>query len=158
MMALLGDDAARRAADTAFMNDDSAGDPVARALVLLDRPAEWPVAAATLYAPTVRWQAPARALVVEGRRAVLAQLQADAERLAAAQCVLLRRALAGPRVIDESALSFVCPAGGIPGVPLKAGDRVELKRTRLLSFAGGLIVDEMNLETWTLLESPSELS
>ena len=133
------------------MQDDTAIDPVSRALQLLDRPAQWPRAAARLYDPAVRWRAPARGLLIEGRRSVLAQLRADARHFAAAEHVALRRAVAGERVIDESALIFVYPQDGIPGVALNVGDRVELKRTRLLSFAGGLIIDELNLEAWTLL-------
>jgi len=133
------------------MQDDPAIDPVSRALQLLDRPAQWPHAAAGLYGAEVRWRAPARGLFIEGRSLVLAQLRDDARRFAAAEYFTLRRAVAGDRVIDESALNLVFPPDGIPGVALNVGDRVELKRTRLLSFAGGLIIDELNLETWTLL-------
>lgn len=162
-MAPLADAAAGRDADTAaslkipphLMKDDSAIDPITRALQLLDRPAQWPVSAAWLYGAAVRWRAPARGLIVEGRCGVLAQLHDDARRFAAAEHVTLRRVVAGERVIDESVLNFLCPPDGIPGVAVKAGDRVELNRTRLLSFAGGLIVDELNLETWTPLPGGS---
>lgn len=130
---------------------DAVNDPQALALQLLERPAEWPLAAADLYAPAVCWRAPARGLLIEGREAVLAQLHDEARRFAEAEQVVLRRAIAGERVIDESVLSFVCPADGVAGVPLTAGDRIELKRTRLLRFADGSIVDELNLETWTVL-------
>ncbi len=137
------------------MQDDTALDPVSRALKLLDRPAQWPHAAAWLYGPAVRWRAPARGLLIEGRSLVLAQLRDDARRFAAAEYSTLRRAVAGERVIDESALVLIYPHDGIPGVALNVGDCVELKRTRLLSFADGLIVDELNLETWTLLRRGS---
>jgi hypothetical protein len=131
--------------------NDAVTDPVSLALQLLDRPAEWPLAAAALYDAAVCWRAPARGLLIESRDAVLAQLREDALRFADAEQVVLRRVAAGERVIDESVLSFVCPAEGIAGVPMMAGDRIELKRTRLLRFAGGAIVDELNLETWTVL-------
>lgn len=72
---------------------------------------------------------------------MLAQLRDDARRLAAAEQVVLRRVVADARLIDESALTFIYPADGIAGVKLTAGDRIELKRTRLLSIASGLIVD-----------------
>lgn len=129
----------------------SAADPILRALQLMERPDEWPSAAAELYAAAVCWRAPVRGLLIEGRNAVLAHMREDARRFAAAEHIMLRRVLAGERVIDESSLSFVIPAEGIPGVAFKAGDRVELKCTRLLSFAAGLIVDELHLETWTQL-------
>lgn len=122
------------------------------ALQWLERPADWPQTAATLYDAAVCWRAPARGLLIEGREAVLAQLRADARHFAAADQVVLRRVVAGARLIEESALSFICPADGIAGATPTAGDRIELKRTRLLTFAAGLIVDELNLETWTVLQ------
>lgn len=134
--------------------NDAATDPVSLALQLLDRPAEWPQTAAALYGAAVSWRAPARGLLIEGREAVLAQLHEDARRFADAEQVVLRRVAAGERLIDESVLSFVCPQEGIAGVPLIAGDLIELKRTRLLRFANGSIVDELNLETWTVLQCP----
>lgn len=134
--------------------NDAATDPVSLALQLLDRPAEWPQAAAALYGAAVTWRAPARGLLIEGREAVLAQLHEDARRFADAEQVVLRRVAAGERLIDESVLSFFCPRKGIAGVPLIAGDHIELKRTRLLRFANGSIVDELNLETWTVLQCP----
>lgn len=131
--------------------NDAVTDPVSLALQLLDRPADWPVAAAALYGAAACWRAPARGLLFEGRDAVLAQLHDDARRFAGAEQVVLRRVVAGERVIDESVLSFACPAEGIAGVAAMAGDHIELKRTRLLRFADGSIVDDMNLETWTVL-------
>jgi hypothetical protein len=131
--------------------NDAVNDPVSLALNLLDRPAEWPQAAASLYGAAVCWRAPARGLLIEGRDAVLAQLREEARRFADAEQVVLRRVAAGERLIDESVLTFVCPAEGVAGVPLAAGDRIELKRTRLLRFADGSIVDELHLETWTAL-------
>jgi len=135
------------------MRTDHAGtDPISLALQLLERPADWPLTAAALYDAAVCWRAPARGLLIDGRDAVLAQLRDDARRLASAEHVVLRRVVAGARLIDESALTFICPADGVEGVKLTTGDRIELKRTRLLSFANGLIVDELNLETWTVLQ------
>ena len=137
------------------MKDDATPDPVSLALQWLERPGDWPLTAAALYNAAVCWRAPARGLLIEGRDAVLAQLRDDARRFAAAEQVVLRRVVAGERLIDESVLTFICPADGVAGVTLTAGDRIELKRTRLLSFAGGLIVDELNLETWTVLAQRS---
>ena len=138
------------------MNDHAATDAMAQALQWLERPDDWPRTAAALYDEAVCWRAPARGLLREGRDAVLAQLRADARLVAAAEQVVLRRVRAGTRLIEESALNFIWPADaaadGIAGVPLTAGDRVELKRTRLLTFAAGLIVNELNLETWTVLQ------
>jgi hypothetical protein len=137
------------------MKDDATSDPVSLALQWLQQPGDWPLVAAALYDAAVCWRAPARGLLIEGRDAVLAQLRDDARRFAAAEQVVLRRVVAGERLIDESVLTFIYPADGIAGVELTAGDRIELKRTRLLSFAGGLIVDELNLETWTVLPQRS---
>lgn len=133
------------------MKELAAIDPVSLALQLLERPADWPQTAAALYDAAACWRAPARQLVIEGRDAVLAQLRDDARRFAGSNPVVLRRVVAGARLIDESALTFVCPADGIAGTELIAGDRIELKRTRLLSFAEGRIVDDLNLETWSVL-------
>ena len=137
------------------MKDDAAIDSVSLALQWLEQSANWPVAAAGLYDAAVCWRAPARGLLIWGRDAVLAQLHGDARRFATSDQVVLRRVAAGQRLIDESTLTFICPAGGIDGVRLTAGDRIELSRTRLLTFAGGLIVDELNLETWTVLQCAS---
>jgi hypothetical protein len=132
--------------------NDAVTDPISLALQWLERPVDWPLVAAALYDAAVRWHAPARGLLIVGRDAVLVQLHDDSRRFADAEHVVLRRVAAGERLIDESVLSFICPAEGIAGVPLTAGDRIELKRTRLLRFAGGLIVDELNLENWTVLQ------
>lgn len=125
---------------------------ISLALQCLERPADWPLTAAALYDAAVRWRAPARGLFIEGRDAVLAHLRDEARRFAAAELVVLRRVVAGERLIDESALTFVWPADGIAGLEQSVGERIELKRTRLISFVGGLIVDELNLETWTVLK------
>jgi hypothetical protein len=134
------------------MKEHDATDAISLALQWLERPMDWPQTAAALYDPAVCWRAPARGLLIDGRDAVLAQLRTDARHFAAAEQVVLRRVMAGARLIEESALSFICPDDGIAGVQLTAGDRIELKRTRLLTFAAGLIVDELNLETWTVLQ------
>jgi hypothetical protein len=138
------------------MKDHAATDAISLALQWLERPADWPHAAAALYDAAVCWRAPARGLQIKGRDAVLAQLRADARHFAAAEQVVLRRVVAGARLIEESALTFISPAGGMAGAmagaTLTAGDRIELKRTRLLTFAAGLIVDELSLETWTVLQ------
>jgi hypothetical protein len=134
------------------MKDHAATDAILLALQWLERPVDWPQTAAALYDAEVCWRAPARGLLIQGRDAVMTQLRADARHFAAAEQVVLRRVAAGARLIDESALTFIHPADGIAGVQLTAGDRIELKRTRLLTFAAGLIVDEMNLETWTVLQ------
>ncbi len=132
--------------------EDAAVDPISRVVRLLDDPEAWPWTAAAHYAEAVCWRAPARGLLIAGRDAVLRQLRADACLIVGDKTVNLRRAVAGQRVIDESALTLVIPAGGVPGVKLKPGDRVDFKRTRLLSFHDGLIVDELNLETWAPLD------
>ncbi|CAN5651091.1 hypothetical protein BH09PSE5_BH09PSE5_17980 [soil metagenome] len=133
------------------MTDQFELDPMRRAIRLLGQAADWPSAASALYALEVRWQAPARGLLIEGREATLQQLQSDASLFAAGDQVVLRRTLAGDRVIDETATSFVVPEGGIAGLDLPTGCCVELTRTRVLRFAAGLIVDELNVETWTRL-------
>lgn len=126
--------------------------PFERALALLERPDVWAWTAADLYAEAVCWQAPARGLRLDGRAAVLAQLRSEARSFLAGPPVALQRAVAGTRIVDESAWTFICPVGGIAGVAARTGDRLELKRTRLLRFEEGRIVDELNLETWTVLE------
>ena len=83
------------------MKDHAAIDPVALALQLLERPADWPQTAAALYAAAACWRAPARGLRIDGRDAVLAQLRDDARCFATAEPVVLRRVVAGARLIDE---------------------------------------------------------
>lgn len=151
-MALLRHDAFGFAVHTGLpMKDEPVIDPVSLALDWLGHPKEWPRAAAALYAPAASWRAPARGLLFLGRDAVLAQLRADARTFSGADHVVLRRTAAGERLVDESTLTFICPAEGIVGLELAAGDHVELNRRRLFTFTGGLIVDELNVETWTVL-------
>ncbi|MBW8844321.1 MAG: nuclear transport factor 2 family protein [Burkholderiales bacterium] len=133
------------------MKDDAAIDPALLALDWLGQTADWPRTAAALYDAAVCWRAPARGLLLQGRDAALAQLRADARSFSGADHVVLRRMAAGERLIDESTLTFTCPAEGIAGLELAAGERVELNRRRLFTFSGGLIVDELHLETWTVL-------
>lgn len=122
-----------------------------RVLAALEDPAAWPAEAAALYGEDVRWHCPARKLALQGRGAVLARVSADAALLAAARPVTLRRAIAGQRVIHEFAVAFLVPAGGIDGVRLVPGSRVELGCTRILLVQDGRIAQEHVLETWTAL-------
>jgi hypothetical protein len=122
-----------------------------RVLAALEDPAAWPAEAAALYHRHVRWHCPARRLVLHGRDAVLARVRADAGHLAAARPVTLRQAIAGERVIHEFAAALQVPAGGIEGVPLAPGTRVELGCTRILLVQQGHVVEERALETWTAL-------
>lgn len=122
-----------------------------RVLAALDSPAAWLAEAATLYAEDVRWHCPARKLALQGRQAVLARVHADAALAAGSRPVTLRQAISGERVIHESALALVIPDGGLEGVPLAPGTRVELGCTRLILVRGGRIEEERVLETWTAL-------
>lgn len=125
-----------------------------RILAALERPAAWPAEAAALYAEDVRWQCPARQLALRGRDAVLARVRADAALLADTRPVTLRQAIAGERVIHESAATLVIPEGGVDGVSLAPGALVELGCTRLILLRDGRIEEERVLETWTPLPAP----
>jgi hypothetical protein len=122
-----------------------------RLLAALDEPAAWPEVAASLCAEDIAWRCPARGRVVVGRAGVLAQWRADAALLGDVPRVILRHAVAGARVIHESAATLRLPPRGVAGVVLAGGTRVELGRTRLVCIAGGRIVEELVLETWTPL-------
>lgn len=125
-----------------------------RILAALERPGAWPAEAATLYAEDVRWHCPARELLLHGREAVLARVRADAALLADARPVTLRQAIAGERVIHESAATLVIPDGGVDGIALAPGALVELGCTRLILLRHGRIEEERVLETWTPLPGP----
>jgi len=122
-----------------------------RVLAALDNPAAWPAEAARLYAEDVRWHCPSRKLALQGRQAALIRVRADAALLSGQPPVTLRHAISGERVIHESASVLVIPEGGIEGVPLASGTRVELGCTRLVLVSGGRILEERVLETWTVL-------
>ncbi len=122
-----------------------------RVLAALDEPAGWPREASEAYADDVGWQCPARGLQLRGRDAALARLQADALHLSGTRPVTLRHAVAGERAIHESAVALTIPPGGIDGLPLPPGTRVELGCTRLLTVRDGRVVEERVLETWTPL-------
>ena len=125
-----------------------------RVLAALDNPAAWPDEAAALYAEDVRWHCPARKLARHGREAALLQVRADAAWQSGQRPVPLRHAMSGERVIHESAVALVIPEGGIEGVPLASGTRVELGCTRLILVSAGHILEERVLETWTVLLDP----
>ncbi len=126
--------------------------PLACAMRWLDTPAEWSWRAAALYSPRARLRIPARDLIIDGRIKILAHHWYEARLLYAGEPpTTLRRTGNDQRVIDESVLDFIVPPAGVPRLALPSGSRVELKRTRVLSFVGGSIVDELQLETWTPL-------
>jgi hypothetical protein len=134
------------------IEDEAQADTLRRRLLAaLDEPAGWPQIAGDLCAENVVWRCPARGRVIVGRAGVLAQWREDAARLAGVPCVTLRHSIAGARAIHEAALTLRLPAEGVAGVELPAGTRVELGCTRIVSLAGGRIVEELALETWTPL-------
>jgi hypothetical protein len=122
-----------------------------RVLDALDEPARWPDRAVGWCAPQVRWQCPARGLAAEGAAGVRARWIDDASLIDATPPVTLRRSICGARVFHESVVGVVVPRGGVPGLAMAAGTRVELKRLRVLTLEGGAIVDERVLETWSAL-------
>ena len=123
----------------------------ARVLAVLDDPVRWALFSAALIGPDIRWSCPARGLVLSGAEAVMAQWVQEALLFASARCVVLRRGVAGSRLIHESALTFALPADGVQGVPLAGGTRVELNCTRVLQLVDGRIAEERRVEVWTPL-------
>lgn len=103
------------------------------------------------YADDVRWRAPRRGLVIDGREPLLALLCAEAAAMRAVELQPLRRAVAGGRLVDESVVRFIYAGYGIAGLDQPAGTRVELGRVRLLELRDGRVQGETCIETYTPL-------
>lgn len=104
-----------------------------------------------LYTPDVIWTAPRRGIAWHGRDQVMRGLLREAAAMCDAELTVLGRRGGDERVIDEYCVRFLYAGDGIEGVPLRAGDRVELERVRVLGLHGAQIAAETCIETWTVL-------
>jgi hypothetical protein len=117
----------------------------------LDAHSRFLLTARALYAENVRWSAPTRDLACEGRENVIRRLLREAGGMHAPEISALRRSHNDRQLIDEYVILFTYSGEGIENAPIAAGDLVELKRLRILDLEEGKVVNEVCIETWSVL-------
>lgn len=118
---------------------------------VLDAHAQFLASARQIYAPAVKWSAPARLIERVGREEVIRHLLREAGGMQEPEYTLLRRHTNDRQIIDEYAIRFVYTGEGIDNAPADKGDFVELKRVRILDLNAGRVVQETSIENWTVL-------
>lgn len=134
------------------MSASCAASQVATVIGNLETHQNFLLAAQDCYAPDIVWVAPARAIRVNGRDAVIEHQRREAACMRNAEFTFLRRSHNERQIIDEFAVRFVCANAGIERAPIREGDLVELKRLRILDVQGGQVSHETCIENWTVLQ------
>ena len=137
-------------ADTAGMQD-SHGKPLPASL---DFPLALIEGFRASYAPDIIWTAPRRGVCWTDHDEVVAHLLREAAAMQALAFTRVRRSAGDERIIDEFVARFRYAGEGIENVQLPAGAMVELERVRILAVAGGQVIRESAIETWTVLGEP----
>lgn len=138
------------ATDTGRMQD-----PRGTTATSLDFPLGFAAAFRASYAPGVIWAAPRRGIAWVGRDQVVEKLLREAAAMRALRFTRLRQNTDEARIIDEFVARFTYSGEGIDRLELPAGSQVELQRLRILTLAGGQVVMETAIETWTPLDGGS---
>ena len=116
-------------------------------------------AALDLYTDDVVWEAPARGLRFEGKRAVADNYTQMFAKMADVEFENLQRFATEDRVVDDSVVRFrLLDTGYLPLVrfrlldtgylPLNPGTQVEMRLVHIFEMRGGLISKEIGYEMW----------
>ena len=104
-------------------------------------------AALDLYTDDVVWEAPARGLRFEGKRAVADNYTQMFAKMADVQFKNLQRFATEDRVVDDSVVRFRLLDTGY--LPLNPGTQVEMRLVHIFEMRGGLISKEIGYEMWS---------
>ena len=103
-------------------------------------------AALDLYTDDVVWEAPARGLRFEGKRAVADNYTQMFAKMADVEFENLQRFATEDRVVDDSVVRFRLLDTGY--LPLNPGTQVEMRLVHIFEMRGGLISKEIGYEMW----------
>ena len=103
-------------------------------------------AALDLYTDDVVWEAPARGLHFEGKRAVADNYTQMFAKMEDVEFVNLQRFATEDRVVDDSVVRFRLLDTGY--LPLNPGTQVEMRLVHIFEMRGGLISKEIGYEMW----------
>ena len=103
-------------------------------------------AALDLYTDDVVWEAPARGLRFEGKRAVADNYTQMFAKMADVEFENLQRFATADRVVDDSVVRFRLLDTGY--LPLNPGTQVEMRLVHIFEMRGGLISKEIGYEMW----------
>ncbi len=103
-------------------------------------------AALDLYTDDVVWEAPARGLRFEGKRAVANNYTQMFAKMADVEFQNLQRFATEDRVVDDSVVRFRLLDTGY--LPLNPGTQVEMRLVHIFEMRGGLISKEIGYEMW----------
>ena len=103
-------------------------------------------AALDLYTDDVVWEAPARGLRFEGKRAVADNYTRMFAKMADVEFENLQRFATEDRVVDDSVVRFRLLDTGY--LPLNPGTQVEMRLVHIFEMRDGLISKEIGYEMW----------
>lgn len=103
-------------------------------------------AALNLYTDDVVWEAPARRLRFEGKRAVAGNYRKMFAAMKDVEFHTLDRFATEDRVVDDSVVKFTLTGTG--HWPLPVGTKVEMRLVHIFEMRGGKISKEVGYEMW----------
>ena len=103
-------------------------------------------AALDLYTDDVVWEAPARGLRFEGKRAVADNYTQMFAKMENVEFETLQRFATADRVVDDSVVRFQLTGEGY--LPLNPGTQVEMRLVHIFEMRDGLISKEIGYEMW----------
>ena len=104
--------------------------------------------AVALYTDDIVWEAPARQLILHGKRAAAENYRKMFGSMADVQATMLRRFATEDRVVDDSIVRFTLAGDGVHNAPLPVGSDVELRLVHIFEMRDRRISRELVYEMW----------
>jgi len=101
-----------------------------------------------LYTDDVVWEAPARGLMLHGKRAAAENYRKMFGSMAEVKVTPLRRFATADRVVDDSIATFKLVGDGVFNAPLPVGSDVELRLVHIFEMRDRKIARELAYEMW----------
>lgn len=104
--------------------------------------------AVALYTDDIVWEAPARQLILHGKRAAAENYRKMFGSMANIKPTTLRRFATEDRVVDDSIVRFTLTGDGVHNAPLPVGSDVELRLVHIFEMRDRRISRELVYEMW----------
>jgi ketosteroid isomerase-like protein len=104
--------------------------------------------AVALYTDDIVWEAPARQLILHGKRAAAENYRKMFGSMADMKPTTLRRFGTEDRVVDDSIVTFTLTGDGVYNAPLPVGSDVELRLVHIFEMRDRRISRELVYEMW----------
>jgi ketosteroid isomerase-like protein len=104
--------------------------------------------AVALYTDDIVWEAPARQLILHGKRAAAENYRKMFGSMANIKPTTLRRFATEDRVVDDSIVTFTLTGDGVHNAPFPVGSDVELRLVHIFEMRDRRISRELVYEMW----------